>query len=103
MLDIEDEAPPDLIDVQIDQTNDHGPGLIRKVPISIITGKAKSLGLHISRIRMFLNLHSHTMEYVIIRVAETLPSQAFQQCSVLVPTYCGLYFWAKRRQSANVG
>lgn len=60
MLDIDDEAPPDLIDAQVDETNDHGPGLLRKVPISIITGRVKLLGLHISRIRTLSMLLSHT-------------------------------------------
>lgn len=71
MLDIDDEAPPDLIDAQVDQTNDHGPGLTRKVPISIITGKAKPLGLRISRIRTVFPWDFHTTKSVIIISAET--------------------------------
>lgn len=52
MADTDDEAPPDLIDAQADGTIDHDPGLTRKVPISIITGKnARLFGSHISRIR----------------------------------------------------
>lgn len=70
MAESDDEAPPELIDAQVDETNDHGPGLIRKVPISIITGMATLLGLHISRIRGLWILHSHTTEHMIVAKAE---------------------------------
>lgn len=53
MVDSDDESPPDLIDTQNDESQNPEAKLIKKVPISIITGK-KVPGFsayNISRIR----------------------------------------------------